>query len=127
MLQFKFTILLTTLVETLPMNMHEFRESESVVYFHRRCRLKFVLPYGPMLTKRKTKIIKKSNILKNKQQKNGLEIWWIGTFPQNLALIHLSVSEKTMSMAGRGTNDDGRPRYDILLVYCVILSKVAAV
>ncbi len=27
--------------------------SESGAYFQRRCRLKFVLPYGPMLTKMK--------------------------------------------------------------------------
>ncbi len=46
------------------------------------------------------------NIVKNekfeKQKKNGLEIWWIGTCPQNLALIHSMVSEKTVS------TDDGR-------------------
>ncbi len=40
-----------------------------------------------------------------------LEIWWIGTCPQNLALIHSVVSEKTMSTNGRRT-DDGRPRDD---------------
>ncbi len=36
--------------------------SESDAYFH-RCRLKFLLPYGPMLTKMK-KILKKSKTLK---------------------------------------------------------------
>ncbi len=32
--------------------------SEYVTYFQRRCRLKFFLPYGPMLTKRKKNCIK---------------------------------------------------------------------
>ncbi len=34
--------------------------------------------------------------------KKNLEIWWIATFPQNLALIRFMVSEKT------GVTDDGR-------------------
>ena len=50
----------------------------------------------------------KFKILKNKQQKNDLEIWWIGTFHKNLPLIHLAVSEKMMSTDGRRT--DGRRR-----------------
>ncbi len=37
-----------------------------------------------------------------KNQKYGLEIWWLGTCPQNLALIDSVVSEKMMS------TDDGR-------------------
>ncbi len=54
---------------------------------------------------------KKNRKKKTKQKlkikkKNGLEIWWIGTCPQNLALIHLVGSEKTIS------TDDGRPRDD---------------
>ncbi len=83
--------------------------SKSGVLFQRRCRLKFFLPYGPMLTKTKKKNHKKSKILnfekpKKKKKKNDMEIWWIGTCPQNLALIHSGVSEKTMS------TDDGRWR-----------------
>ncbi len=35
-----------------------------------------------------------------------MEIWWIATFPQNLALIWLTVSEKTRFTDGRRT--DGR-------------------
>ncbi len=37
-------------------------------------------------------------------KKNVVEIWWIGTFPRNLALIHSVVFEKTMP------TDDGRSR-----------------
>ncbi len=44
-----------------------------------------------------------------KQQKNGLEIWWKGTFPPNLALICLTGSEKTGFTDDRRT-DDGRTR-----------------
>ena len=65
-----------------------------------------------MLMKTKKKIIKiqKSKIFKNGQ--NGLEIYWIATFPQNLALICLTVPEKTRFTDGR-TTDDGRPRHGI--------------
>ncbi len=48
----------------------------------------------------------KFKIFENK--KNGLEIWWIGTCPQNLALIHSVVSEKTMSPDDGRRTDDGR-------------------
>ncbi len=34
-------------------------------------------------------------LTKSSKAKNRLEIWWIATFPQNLALISLMVSEKT--------------------------------
>ena len=57
------------------------------------------LPYGPMLTKREKN---------RKQKKNGLEIWWKGTFLPNLALICLMGSEKTGFMDG-WQMDDGRP------------------
>ncbi len=56
-----------------------------------------------MLTKMKKnslKLKKKSKLKKKK--KPGKMIWWIGTFPQILALIHLMVSEKTRF------TDDGR-------------------
>ncbi len=60
-----------------------FFESEYGAYFQERCRLKFLLPYGPMLmkTEKNRKISKKNKILKNKnkQKKNGQKIWWIGT------------------------------------------------
>ena len=42
-----------------------------------------------------------------KNGKNDLEISWIGTFPQNLALIHLMVSEKTRFTGDGRTTDDG--------------------
>ena len=57
------------------------------------------------------KIVKKIKHFE-KQKKNGLEIWWIHTCSQNLALIHSVVSEKTMSTDRRRTDDDGRPRDD---------------
>ena len=62
-----------------------------------------------MLTKKFNKI--KKYKLKNRN-KNGLEIWWIPTFPQNLALICFTVSEKTRFTDGR-TDDDGRLRQGI--------------
>ncbi len=46
--------------------------------------------------------IQKSKIFKN--GKNGLEIWWIATFPQNLAFICLTVSEKARFRDGRMTD-----------------------
>ena len=44
--------------------------------------------------KKKSRIIKKFKILRN--NKNGLEVQWTGRFPQNLALICLTVSEKAV-------------------------------
>ncbi len=44
----------------------------------------------------------KLKILKKKKKKKCLEIWWIGSFPQNLSWIHAVVSEKPEFM------DDGR-------------------
>ncbi len=75
-------------------------------------------PIWSYINENEKKIVKNQEfkILKNK--KNGLEIWWIGTCPQNLALIHSVVPEKTMSTDdgrttdGRKTDDDGRPRDD---------------
>ncbi len=86
------------------------------MYFQRRCRLKFFLPYGPMLTKTK-KNRKKSKILhfEKQKKKNGLEIWWIGTCPTNLALIQSVVSEKTMS------TDDGRTTTDARVTTVALL------
>ncbi len=56
--------------------------------------------------KRKTFVkIQKFKILKNR--KIGLEIWWIAIFPQNLAFILLTVSEKTQ-IADSRTDDDGQ-------------------
>ncbi len=37
-------------------------------------------------------------------KKNGLEIWRIGSFPQNLAWIHAAVSEKPQLTDGRTTD-----------------------
>ena len=36
-----------------------------------------------------------------KENENGLEIWWIGSFPQNLAWIRAAVSEKPKLTDGR--------------------------
>ncbi len=44
-------------------------------------------------------------------EKNGLEISWIATFPQNLALICLTVSEKTRFTDRR--TKDGHLRHSI--------------
>ena len=41
-----------------------------------------------------------------KSKTNGLEMWWLHNFPQNLVLIRVRVSEK------RGSTDDGRLRHD---------------
>ncbi len=58
------------------------------------------------------KSLLKFKILKN-GEKNGLEIWWIATFPPNLALIPLMVSEKPLFMDD-GWMDDGRLRHGII-------------
>ncbi len=80
------------------------------MYFQRRCCLKFSLPYGPMVTKKpkkkkkKKKKCKKIKFEKTTTKGKCLEIWWTDSVSQNLALIRLTVSEKT--------SDDGRPRDD---------------
>ncbi len=51
-----YTILLTTLVETLPRSIHEFWEAnlaKSGVFFQRRWHLRLLPPYDPILTKTK--------------------------------------------------------------------------
>ncbi len=55
------------------------------------------------LNKNEKQIVKiqKSKILK--KWKNGQEMWWIATFPQNMAFIRLIVSEKTCLTDGRWT------------------------
>ncbi len=66
-----------------------------------------------MLTKMKKKIVKK--IEHFEKRKNSLEIWWRGSYPQNLAWIHAAVSEKPEFTDGRrtdGRTDDGRLRHD---------------
>ncbi len=46
-----------------------------------------------------------------------MEIWWIGTCPQNLALIHSVVSEKTMST----DDDDGQRTTDARVTTVALL------
>ncbi len=53
-----FTLLLTTLVEALTRSIHDFG-SKSYVLYQRRCRLKLLLSYGPMLAKTKKKRLSK--------------------------------------------------------------------
>ena len=65
-----------------------------------------------MLTKPKKKSLKFKNPKLLKTEKNGLQIWWIATFSQNVALIRLTVSEKMRCTDGRRT-DDGRPHHGI--------------
>ncbi len=74
------------------------------MYFQKRCRVKMFLAYGPMLPKPKKNHKKKKKKIE-KQKRYGLEIWWIDTCPQNLALIHSVVSDKTMSTDDRRTTD----------------------
>ncbi len=70
-----------------------------------------------MLTKMKKFVkIQKSKIFKH--GKNSLEIWWIATFPQKIALIHLTVSEKT-----RFTDDDGRRTTDAHAMATALLTQ----
>ncbi len=45
--------------------------------------------------------------MKKKHTKNDLEIWWRGSYPQNLAWIHAAVSEKP-EFTDDGRIDDGR-------------------
>ena len=50
---------------------------------------------SPMLTKKKIAKFFENQQKKNKnKQKNGLEILWRGSYPQNLAWIHAGVSKK---------------------------------
>ncbi len=67
--------------------------------------LKFLLPYGPMLTNMKKNVkIKKCEIFKNRE-KNGLEMWGIATFPQMLggfwenALYRWTMDERATALA----------------------------
>ncbi len=93
------------------------------MYFKRRCGLKFFLPYGPMLTKRK-KILRNQKFKILKIIKNGMEIWWIGICAQNLALI-LSVVSWKMSMDDGHTDDDQRPRDDSRCAVCAVAQSRA--
>ncbi len=95
----KFTILYTTLVDTLPMSMHEFFEANLLCTFRQDVTWSFFSHMVQCWRKRKCKI------LKNKQKKNGLEIWW--NFPPNLALICLTGSDKLVLWT-----TDGRQRDD---------------
>ena len=64
--------------------------------------MKFSLSLGSMLTKMK-KFVKIQTFKIFEYGKNGLEIWWIVTFAQNLVLILLMVSEKMHFTDGRRT------------------------
>ncbi len=48
--------------------------------------------------------INKKKFFKN-PEKNGLQIWWMGTFPQHLTLIRWMVSEKTGFTNGRSPHE----------------------
>ncbi len=65
------------------------------------------------------KIIKKSKMqnFEKQNKKYGLEIWWKGTFPPNLALICLPGSDKT------GFSDDGRRMTDARVMTVALLSS----
>ena len=62
-----------------------------------------------MLTTRK-KNHKNLKIKNFEKRKNGLEIYWMGSFPQNLAWFHAAVFEKPELTDG--WTDDGRLRHD---------------
>ncbi len=63
-----------------------------------------------MLMKMK-KIHKNLKIENFEKRKYGLEIWWRGSYPQNLAWIHQAVSEKREFTDDERT-DDRRLRHD---------------
>ena len=65
--------------------------------------MKFLLPQGPILTKNEKKKNRKNLKIENfeNRKKNGLEIWWRGSYSQNLAWIHAAVSEKLEFTDGR--------------------------
>ncbi len=54
---------------------------------------------------------KKLKFLKLKK-KNVLEIWWIGSCPQNLVCIHAGVSKKPEFTDEGRTTDDGHLHHD---------------
>ncbi len=55
------------------------------------------------------KILKKKKKKKKKSTQNSLKTWWMCSFARNLALIRLTVSEKTAYADGR--MEDERPRH----------------
>ncbi len=71
------------------------------MYYHRRCRSKILLGYGPIV---KSLIIRQNVKSLQKNEKNVLKIRRIGTFPLNLALFYFTVSKKT-SFVDRRTKD----------------------
>ena len=87
--------------------------SESDMYFQ-RCRLKFLLPYGPMLTKtkKKNKYRKKIKIWKKSLSRYGAQQGCTGSLSQNLALSRLTVLRKQISRTDGRRTDDGRLRED---------------
>ncbi len=82
------------------------------MFSQRRCRLTFFSPMWSHFNENERKKVKKKKKIKKKlkNNKNVLEIWWIGTCHQNLVPILLMVSDEAMSMDGR--TNDGRPRHD---------------
>ncbi len=50
-------------------------------------------------------------------------MWWIGTFPQNLTLIHLAASEKTGSTDGRTTTDGWRTKDAMAMTVTLLFSS----
>ena len=108
-----FANVYTTLVETLPRSMHDFL-IESVMYFQRRCRLKFCFVHMVPCWNEKKKKEKSQKCKILKKRWFGVEIWW----KVNLALIYLTGSGETVFTDG-GRTDDGLPRdYSSSAVQC---------
>ncbi len=75
-------------------------------------RFEILAPMGSHVNEKEKKNRKNLKIktFEKKEKKIGLEIWRIGSFPQNFAWIHGAVFEKFELTEG-GT-DDGRLRHD---------------
>ncbi len=72
---------------------------------------------GPISTMKKTQHRKNVKTEHFEKEHNGLEMWWVGSFPQNVVWIHEAVSANlslpmTDGWTDRGRMDDGRPRQD---------------
>ena len=78
---------------------------ESDVYFQRRCRLKFFLPYGSILTKTKKKNRKKSKTQNFEKKKISLEIIMVKRYISTKFGINLFDGFWENGFYGRQTDD----------------------
>ncbi len=107
-------IVLTTLMEILPMRVHELRRV-NLVSFQMRCHLKTFVSTWSKVNVNEKKVPKIKNVKlrkERKKEKRCLEIELIGTFPPNLHWFLLGFPRKGFLRTDDWRNHDRRPPDD---------------